>query len=445
MNLKSFAAAAMATMMTLASCSSDEPVGGDQSQLFKGDNTYTAFAISMANRSSRAVTTDENADEVEQAIQSIRIYIFSGGVLEVKANPTISDYVTNPVQVTTGEKLIYAVTSETIGQSLDSKMTVATSTVQDFEKELFTSLSSDIANSGNFTMIGSSRATVLKWNEAQAKENAIGVEVERAAAKVQVKYTTEGTGAVNISEHLNATFGDAYFTIGQSARRMYVNLDSRYTELGDKDSNTGTFKGLVPVPSTGDLGFIEAPAAYDKKFDKNKYTAECVVETPTTGNVTFAIVRVKATPTNIYNDKNLPADGSFWTLARHDASTATWVFASDEGYHILYFDSESDANNYKTSNNLESAYTATKYDGGLSYYRVNIKTNPDSEDMSQKYRVLRNYCYHINVTDIKGLGAPTAPGVVPTDPDTPIEQDNFMVAEIDIKPWTVTEQNESLQ
>lgn len=98
-------------MLFLGACSSEEPVKPEAS-LQKGEPTCTAFSIKMNTPSARAVEDDDNADAVEQSITDINIYIFSGGVLEVMSKPEINDYVTVPVAVSTGKKVIYAVATD---------------------------------------------------------------------------------------------------------------------------------------------------------------------------------------------------------------------------------------------------------------------------------------------------------------------------------------------
>lgn len=428
------AIAGIALMM--GACSSDEPVGGNSNVAQRGEDTYTAFSISMNSSASR-IANDDNADAVEQTIPAIQIYIFSGGVLEVASTPAINDYVTIPVKVTTGEKIIYAVAAE----GTPFAVTVDETLLSEFENKLFASLSSDIAVSGKFHMIGRANATIVMRTEQEAQDNPIGIKMDRSAAKVQVKFNNP-----TVRQTLAAQFNDAYFGLAQQARRMYVELDQNFTQLGAVTN--GTYAELVPVGTTDTaLGLIEAASTnYDVAYAKNLYTAECVAENPTTGNVTFAIVRVKCTPDALYGGETLASNGTFWAVARNEASTATWVYASDEDYNIVYFDSENHANAFIADKKLDaSKYKAVEFANGYVYYRVNIMTNPDSEDLSEKYRVVRNYCYHINVTDIKALGAPTAPGVVPENPDTPLEQDSWMVAEIDVNPWNEVERDVVLQ
>lgn len=439
--------------LTMGSCSSDQPLGAEQNRLEKGDPTYTAFSIRMNKSTSRAALDDDNADPVEQTISDINIYVFSGGVLEVQATPEINEYVTVPVAVSTGEKIIYAVSTDLLNGENALTFTEETTLLKDFEATLFNSLAEKIAESDAFTMIGSTRAVITKCTEAEAQANPIKIEVDRAATKVQVKYGNN----VEVRPTINATFAEASFALAQQARQMYVKRGNLYTPTGTKVKDNGTYPGFVGIPNdyaTATNYFIDAVDAYDPAYDKNKYAAECVVESPVTGNVTFALVRLRCTPTGkLYGNKNLPSDKSFWVAARNDAKTATWIFASDEEYKLVYFASENDAKSFITDNKLGSDYKAYKYDKGYAYYRVNIIHNVNvSEDgeavetpLTEKYRMERNNYYRANITAIKALGAPTGPGVVPTDPDTPIEQDSWLAAEIDTKPWTMHERDYELQ
>lgn len=429
-------------MLFLGACSSEEPVKPEAS-LQKGEPTYTAFSIKMNTPAARAAEDDDNADAVEQSISDINIYIFSGGVLEVMSKPEINDYVTVPVAVSTGEKVIYAVATDLLDGDNAIAFTEESTLLTTFESTLFNALEEKTAQSEAFTMIGRTKATITKCTEAQALQNPVKIDVDRAAAKLQVKY---GEG-VTVRETLKATFGSACFTPAQQARQMYVTLGSNYTPLGTAIRNNGTYPGLLSVAAAyADEDMKAAVEAYDAAFEANAYTGECVVAAPTTGNTTFALVRVKCTPTGkLYGNKTLPADGTFWVAARNYAETATWIFASDAEYNMIYFANETDAKKYITDNKLGSDYKAYKYDKGQAYYRVNLMNDPESEDLSLKYRVVRNNYYRVNITAIKALGAPTGTGVVPTDPDTPIEQDSWMAAEITVKPWTAHEQNTELQ
>lgn len=129
-------------------------------------------------------------------------------------------------------------------------------------------------------------------------------------------------------------------------------------------------------------------------------------------------------------------------LAKHDAETASYIFAADKEYNILYFSDESVASNLITDAGFDESYEVFKYENGHTYYRVNLVTNPSAAaDGPDKYCALRNHFYKISVTDIKALGAPNAPGVVPTDPDQPLESDAWLATTILIDPWTAVDMN----
>ena len=307
---------------------------------------------------------------------------------------------------------------------------------------MLSALATDIAVPEEFLMIGSQKASVVKCTEAEAKAKPVAVTVTRAAAKLQVKYDTE---AVTVRPTLNAAFGDAEFAVAQSSRQMYVTLkDGMYTPQGT--ASNGVYGGYEPAPATFEDGyFIKTVTDFTPGYDESKYTGENVVESPVTGNTTFAIVRLKVTPNAYYNNGRANSNGDFWVAARNDKKTATWIFASDESYNLLYFATEKAAKDYISAAKLGSSYTAVKYAEGLSYYRVNIITDITATDFSQKYCVKRNNYYKINVTDIKALGAPTAPGVVPTDPDQPLESDSWLAADITCADWNPIDQNATLQ
>ena len=443
MKIKSMLAAATAAMI-MASCSSDETIDQNNNKVQKGEDTYASFALKFKSGTRADIL---NGTDDESSVTSMNVYVFSNGVLEATASPAVSSNQTVPVKVTTGEKIIYAVTGSmpNLTNLSGSKIEMAQNAtlLADFEKALYASLPADIAVAKHFTMIGNTRSILVKQSEEEAKANPIAITLDRAAAKAQVHFNNP-----NILPTLNADFGSAKFAVAQIARQMYVTLDSRFTPLGTSAANGSTYPGLTPV---NDLTYVDAysTADYDGTAAVNApcaYMAECAVAEPTTGNTTISIIQTKVTPKSTVGGA-LDSDGTFYVLARNDEKTATWVFASDESYNLLYFNSEAAANSYKSENDLSAEYLPYKYDKGLCYYRVHFidENYADSSDLSKKYRVLRNYFYRVNVTDIRALGAPTAPGTVPTDPDTPIEQDNWLACTITVSPWTVNSQSTILR
>lgn len=454
MNLKMIFAATALAAMTMSSCSSDTPVDATEN-IARGETTYATFNLSLKTTGSRA-NGDDNADEREQTVNKMHLYIFGGGILEV--DHAITDSYTfgnkvGPVQLTTGEKVVYAVAGDLKVNDAEFTATVESTRLSDFEKILFDALADDIATAGNFLMAGKEEVTVTKSTEQAPCQ--VTVSITRAATKTQLKYGGED-GTVNVRPTINATFADAQFVMMQCAETMWL-TPGNYTQAS-KVNNSGTYKGYTTVPATVDDDlFCAAVTDFSENLDNSLYTGEAYNENPVTGNTTFALVRLKATPSKICdsynkNDKtykysgSLGSNGTFWVLAKNVAPTGSFIFASDNDYNILYFASQSKANTAKTALGLGTDWKVYEYTNGYVYYRVNLVTNPDATDLKEKYCALRNHFYKITVTDIKALGAPNAPGVVPTDPDQPLEADAWLDATIDAEPWVAVDMdNTTLQ
>ena len=453
MNLKMIFAATALAAMKMSSCSSDTPVD-PTANIARGETTYATFNLSLKTTGSRA-NGDDNADEREQAVSKMHLYIFGGGILEV--DHAITDSYTfgnkvGPVQLTTGEKVVYAVAGDLKVNDAEFTATVESTRLSDFEKILFDALADDIATADNFLMAGKEVVTVTKSTEQAPCQ--VSVSITRAATKTQLKYGGED-GAVNVRPTINATFADAKFVMMQCAETMWL-TPGNYTQAS-KVNNKGTYSGYTEVPNTVDENlFCDAVTDFSENLDNSRYTGEAYNENPVTGNTTFALVRLKATPKQICDsyDKNtktykysgsLGSNGTFWVLAKNVAATGSFIFASDNEYNILYFANQSKVNTAKTALGLGTDWKAYEYTNGNVYYRVNLMTNPDATDLKEKYCALRNHFYKITVTDIKALGAPTAPGVVPTDPDQPLESDSWLAADITCADWNPIDQNATLQ
>lgn len=442
MNLKLIFAATALAAMTLSSCSSDTPVDATEN-IARGETTWATFNLSLKNTGSRA-NGDDNADEREQSVNKLHIYIFADGILE-------KDYAAEgfslgndagPVQITTGAKVVYAVAGDLKVNGAEFTVQEEQTRLSDFEKTLFDALAADIAVADNFIMAGkNANATITQ--STQASPCKVPVTITRAATKTQLKYGNED--GVKVRPTINAAFDNAMFAMMQCAETMWLTPGS-YTQASKQTG--GTYKGYTTVPATvADDLYCEAVTEFDANLDNSLYTGEAYNAKPVTGNTTFALVRVKATPTKVCTkyDKtskaytyggSLGSNGTFWVIAKNDAETASYIFASDNDYNILYFSSQTNANNVKRDLNLGNEWKVYEYANGNVYYRVNLVSDASAAaDGPDKYCALRNHFYKITVTDIKALGAPNAPGVVPTDPDQPLESEAWLAAEIEIEDW----------
>lgn len=457
----------MGALMGLAlaagvSCSSEAPVDEEQNVLQIGDPTYATFKVFFNSADTRAAG-DDNADPVEQTISEIHFYIFSGGVLERQVKQIVTPGQTDgiPVPVSTGTKTIYAVTTGILegNEEIVERKTKAA----DFEKILVSAICDNkisgavnIAAPNHFVMVGKeSRVYITKCTEEEAAlENPVKIGIDRAAAKVQVVYPDNSTGAgsentaVAVSPVLDATFSNPLYDVAQSIKQMCVYSDlakNVFSPIGTNDNGTGTYTGFSQV-TAGSMQFISAPKTANPAFEVNRYTGEVVTENPVTGNSTFAVVKLTCSPKNVYGGKTL-SNGTFYVIAYNYKTSGTWSFVSGEDRKLVYFASATDAEAYKNAQgDVLSNYSVYEYPNGAAYYRIDIVHDMDLDDGdSELHRILRNNYYRAKVKEIDGLGSPTVEGLVPEDPDTPIQKDSYLSAEITVNPWYAHEWDVNLE
>lgn len=401
-----------------------------------GVKTFASFSITVSNPATR---TDANAVSEETTINSVSIYIFSNEALESQGIININNQNkgTTTVATTTGSKRIYAVANK-------AAVTANTGMSQaDFENQLLGAAVADIAAaSGQFLMVGATDAILVRRTQEEAIQgaNLVPINVTRAAAKVQMQYKDD----TRVAENVNATVSDVKYDLGQRNTQMYlVRNNYEVTPKGTKAEqidadNDGTYDHLVKFQST-QLNLIDAVSAFDHTFANSRYLGENVNDTPVTGNSSFVVIKLKVTP----NAGAVAVDGSFWVVAKVDKTKATVEYASESG-KIKYFNSEKEAQSHLTANTASlTGYEILKYDGGYAWYRLNIR-DVAKTGAKERYAVLRNHYYKVNVTEVFGLGFNTPEAIIPTDPDTPLETSTYVSAEITIEDWTAVEMNEPL-
>ena len=292
---------------------------------------------------------------------------------------------------------------------------------------------------------------------AKQKQNLIPITVQRATAKVQMRYKEN----VPVKPVVNVSVDTARYTVAQQNTEMYLARKGfSFTPAGEKvaqkDVNKdGTYDHLVALPTAEQLelsnSWLGAGKDYDNLFANSCYLAENVNEAPVTGNTSYVLVELTVKPTQTSDaagnaiTPTEPNDGSFWVIADHDLLNGDITFLTKED-KILYFASEEYASGYlKDQANLgeEHNYKVLKYTAGKSYYRLNIR-DIKQRTLTEEYAVLRNHYYKVNITEISNLGFNDPAGTVPTEPTTPLETQTYISAEITIEPWTVVEMNEPL-
>lgn len=413
------------SMMAVVGCSKESNNLGTEPE--SGVPTYVNFSIKLDVPSTYAAGGDNNADAVEQKIQNLKMYIFTGGVLETIGDITLdaNNTGTSILKTSTGEKVIYAVAN------YNSDMTMAVgATFESFQQKAVAALAADIATSNDFVMVGNTEVTLVKQTENEAKANPIAIAVSRAAAKVVMQYTA------SVDVKIDGTISEQKFCLAQMNKQMFLprtgyELTPGANNLVDANPADGTYDHLTSVLTNN--SYINIPSSYNTSFATSAYTAENVNTTPTTGNTTFALVSLKYTPSaNVINgvDKTL-VNGTFYLVIKADQTAA--IYANK---------TEADA----AQGAITPGAEAKVYTGGICYYRINIRDTKGAP-VNQKFCVLRNYCYKINITEINTIGGntPTDPDVItPIDPETPVEIETSISATISIEPWTERELDEPL-
>ena len=425
---------------TLASCSSDD---NNLNIPVSGEKTFAGFSIQVKDANTRA-GGDEHADLVEQTVNGARLFIFNGGVLETIGDITIDPTTnkgTTSLATTTGNKLVYAV----VNANADMKMTVGT-TLDSFKAQAVAATSDVIAESGQFVMIGKQTHILGKKTEAEAIQdiNLVKIDASRAAAKVVMQYTDK----VKINPVVKGLFGDANFRLDQSNTAMFLPRESyELSPVGatadQKDLdvlNDGTYDHLQAVVADGSVGFKAAATTWNFAFVNSFYTAENINEAPTTGNTTFTMVRLKYTPdASVINgtDKNL-VGGTFYAVK---TALGAWEIYANK----VEADAAQAAAPYINAAGV-SVVTAKIYTAGQCFYRLNLR-DVTKTVLNEKYAVLRNHIYKINITEVNGIGgnSPIDPDVIlPVDPTTPLETETHISAEITVLNWIPVEMNEPL-
>ena len=416
---------------TLASCSSDEnnldiPVSGEK--------TFAGFTIQVKDANTRAEGVDSNADAVEQKVNGARLFIFNKGVLETTGDVTIVDGKgTTALATTTGDKLVYAVVNAN-----DNMTMTAGSTLDAFKAKAVAATSDIIAISDNFVMVGKQEHNLVEQDKDEAIANPVNIGVSRAAAKVVMQYTD----AVKVNPVVEGTFAEPNFRLDQSNTNMFLpraeyefSPKGLTAEQADAAPVDGTYDHLQAVVVDGSIGFKAAEKAWDFTYAKSFYTAENINELPTTGNTTFTLVRLKYTPdASVINGTNKTLiDGAFYAVK------------TNEGAWLIYADKD-EADTAQKAEVDTGLTTAKVYTAGQCFYRLNLR-DVTKTVLNEKYAVLRNHIYKINITEVNGIGgnSPIDPDVIlPVNPETPLETETHISAEITVEAWIPVEMNEPL-
>lgn len=464
-----FAAAAIATCI-FGGCSSDP----NPTQYLNHGTDKALITLNLSVEHTRAADPNATADETK--IKNVYIYIFGeDGTLE--QTESVENYSAGTplkFEVTSGKKSIYAITSRNLGSAIAKGTSIA-----DFEKTTFSSTLTDLNGTTGFLMIGKSGTqTVMKSANAEGMPatNTFDVALTRAVSKVQVRLTEEasrGYAAAN-----GFLIGSATYRICQGNKQMYffhpgVDIAGTYT---DNDGD-GCYDNYLPAYAAD---FI---SVQDENFTASNchYAAENIVARPVSGNTTFVSLRINQHPSYSYifaeyhdqpmriQDPNC-TDDTFYAVGIADRTNGFIDYTIDPATKtIMAFCKSEDAVRYVNALNggeLSAAtvsesdtpllaqsktrgagpYELFTFEGGYSYYRINLKRAEEGEGSSKSYKNVRNTFYKIDVKTIKTLGFPSEDMLRPGDPEVApdTKASAWLQTAFSIEKWNENPQEEEI-
>jgi hypothetical protein len=293
--------------------------------------------------------------------------------------------------------------------------------------------------------------------------NKISISLERMVAKVTVRKGTEFDKA-NKSDNFHAagaTFSDAgvTWTIGQLNGKIYPygkannghdpNYDNAPASLkgtdGEKYRNENFVNNFVTKGKTDykDWTWDQDALAIDDNSvvvgtRKPKYAPEnnSKLTSPRLGESTFSAIRVKFAPDKVLEFKN-------GDTAPKEVATYVPNLGKDDTYYVVssdyiyYFSSESDAKLFRdflVGQNPNKPVKLKTYYGQYCFYHL----------MMGKGETKRNNYYDITLNKFTGLGTPTGE-IDEDDVDKTVDDTGLLDVTIDIKAWTVVNEDYPLE
>ncbi len=459
--------AASALLPIATSCKSDQNPF-DLSMSYDKDVAKIQLRLNVEDtRAGELSTADENA------ISKLTVHVFDEKHnLESTKDVVISDGSTTvTLEVSHGLKTIYVVSAKSNVNPTQGL------SITDYEKSTFNSSLDNIKTVNGFVMVGKSaeqQVMLSASNNELPASNVFNIKLERLVAKAQVKSVSVDGSAFGIS------FGAASFKAFQLNQKMrVVHNGSDVLDSYVDSNNNGTYDNY----SQGVGDYMNAVTS-DFTPDGCAYLSENIVNKPLSGNTTFLGIRFATTPSKYYtfDTSSLSIKESSETPAQASTYYAVGVKDEDNGLvdyalfpgtkNIVTFKTQTDAENYINSLNAGAASAITvsqaekpfmapavaesahapqfeviKFDGGNVYYRVNIAHKEDSGDTKvDKFKVMRNRFYKVNINSVKSLGFGSEEMLIPKNPEAVLDAEghSWISASISIADWQEVQQDANL-
>lgn len=463
-----------ALIASFASCTNETNFGQESAgQVEEGIPTYARIKLSVNQMGSRAGLSRAAAitDGNESALKGgVRILIFDkNNVLETQAivdkEITSGTEIEELIATTTGYKTIYAIANPKAGAADEAIKNITIGmTLSAFQNLKLDAVKQEtqggvsdvlIAKADNFLMVGYTTATLA--SKTGQEYNAVPIDVTRLASKVAMKMSEAAKKSdLNfVPANTAVTVDNAKFQLAQNNKQSFVYVAPNNFSPNGADTQAAAdfesekvFSHLTvgdwkTTTWTDELGTKEFTAG-NLTMNNFIYTSENINQTPRVGNITFAMIQVKLTPTK-FTDENgtLAGDGTFYAVAQYTKAATT---KADQivTYHGIY-STEQKANEAITKLTQDGTHNCSviTYTAGTSYYRLNLrdlkKTTP-----FERYALKRNSYYQVLVNGINNPGVSNVKDLFPSDQTTPAEETTNIKATIKVADWTDIQVTEPL-
>lgn len=462
-----------AMIASLAACTNETDFGqGAAGQVEEGIPTYARITLNVNQMGSRASQNTTPSLNFEKDLQGgVRIFVFDkNGVLETDKTFSEGELTvdgtnkkTAVIATKTGLKTIYAIANPGVVTLTDLPKNLG-----DFKNYKFTAVTQavagdkpavHVAEENKFFMTGFEEKTLTKSTIDQPTNVKINVTRLAAKAALSLPASAATSGANFKPANTSVTASDAKFQLVQMNKQSQIYLaDGALSPMGSKAEQVNH------VPGTGVLTYEHLTSEdwsrtawtnalpADKNFkstDLTKanfaYTSENINESPEVGNVTFAMIQVTLKPTKFTNDGGtLDATGTFYAVAEYTVDNTTKA-DQIKAYHGVY--STNTAANEAIKKLQGEGHQFCKlitYTNGVSYYRLNLRDKAIENNIINRYAVKRNHYFKITVDAINNPGVNKAEDLFPNTPVTPVEEDAFIDATIEVDDWIDVDMTESL-
>jgi len=464
---KMFFAALAATMM-FASCNKEDINGSNESQEV-GEATTMGLVFSLPTvDGARALGidgTEVNATTSESTVSSITVFAFKADGTVAEGNNTRLDpnadfslaggfYTLNEtsrIETTTATRMIYVVANY--------------SAVADADVDTDAKLRALLAtwNAAGQTWVIPATGMVMSTprtpvslvpqlvNEMPtASDNVITAKLERVSSKVVV--TSTGS-TLTFSQTLSQVDAVSPFSISYT-------LQSWATGLANTEANLikQTVNGKLVTPNANRTGHPGAASDFvavnlgsvasnwTLSAVNAKYVGENISANNKAGEVTYVMVRAKASPNQqaVINSSN----NVEWVPANSDLNLGFWVVWNNTvGYEGMYFCKDEATADAVKAKLVGTNFTKLEYKGGLIYFMVSLNS-----DKSDKSVIHRNQFIHVDITGIAddvfiGMPGKGTDGTTPPDPDDPENPDPwnpeepedettaYLRVSVNVSPW----------